>query len=145
VFGILAFAIGFGLSANDLRQTGVPDEAEMARVKKQYDENVTQWRQRCPKEAQELDEIEQGKEDGLSWEDLSHAPVSCELPAIHREDFSQLMRNQTVIEIVSQSIFPALKAGGAAWASVWILGSTAIVTVRAIRGSWRGSEEGPRD
>jgi hypothetical protein len=43
------------------------------------------------------------------------------------------MRDQTVIEIVGQSIFPALKAGGVAWASVWILGSTAIVTVRAIK------------
>ena len=133
VFGIFAFAIGFGLSANDLRQTQIPDEAEMVRVKKQYDENVTQWRQRCPKEAQEWDEIEQGKGNGLSWKDLSQAPVSCELPAIHREDFSQLMRDQTVIEIVSQSIVPALKAGGVAWASVWIIGSTAIVTVRAIK------------
>jgi hypothetical protein len=131
--GIIAFAIGFGLSASDLRQTQVPDMAEMARVKRQYDEDVAQWRQRCPKEAQEWDDIEQGKEDGLSWKDLSRAPVSCQLPAIHREDFSQLTRDQTVIEVVSQSIFPALKAGGVAWASIWILGSTAIVVVRAIK------------
>jgi len=136
--GIIPFVIGFGLSANDLRQTQVPDTAEMARVKQQYDEDVAQWRQRCPKEAQEWDEIERGKEDGLSWKDLSRAPVWCQLPAIHREDFSQLMRDQTVIEIVSQSIFPALKAGGVAWAAVWIVGTAAVVTVRAMKWAFAG-------
>jgi len=130
--------IGFGLSVNDLRQTQVPDDGEMARVKKQYDENVAQWRQHCPKEAQQWDEIEQGKEVGPSLEGLSHAPVSCQLPAIHREDFSQLVRDQTVIEIVRQSILPALKAGGLAWGAIWILASVAIFTGRAIRWTLAG-------